>query len=171
MEPSQAPQVSQASQAEARETPQPGISSAASGTDSESLDAAMTDAPQSTRSFSVMTAAANSEIKIQPTKDEQLVNDALLLFLKALLVYQSIIRCQWESDRSPFYKAIFGDNSMTARTDGYLGANGKVFAIVEVKPNIRDRERRPELLWQETGEMIAWLMHDANNKRKCEPRR
>ncbi|KAJ5145585.1 uncharacterized protein N7515_000149 [Penicillium bovifimosum] len=59
---------------------------------------------------------------------------------------------------------------MTARTDGCLRAkNGQVFAIAEVKPNARSHKRRPEVLWQETGEMIAWLMHDVRNKRKRPP--
>jgi hypothetical protein len=44
---------------------------------------------------------------------------------------------------------------MNAGADGYLEANGDVFAIVEAKPNIRDPNKRQEFLWQETGEMIA----------------
>jgi hypothetical protein len=107
------------------------------------------------------------------TKDEQIVNDALLLFLRALLIYlpeARNVRCQWEVDRSPFDKAVFGNNRMTARTDGCLRAkNGQVFAIAEVKPNARSPKKRPELLWQETGEMIAWVMHDISHERECPP--
>lgn len=62
-----------------------------------------------------MSGAFNSEIRPGPTKDEQLVNDALLLFLRTLLVYQSELKCHWAADRSPFSKAVFGDNSMVAR--------------------------------------------------------
>ena len=47
---------------------------------------------------------------------------------------------------------------MIARTDGYLEANGEVFAIVEVKPNTRDSVNHLEVLWQETGEVIAWIL-------------
>lgn len=115
--------------------------------------------------------AFNSGITPGPTKDEKLVNDALLLFLRTLLAYQSELKCHWAADRSPFSKATFGDNSMIACTDGYLEANGEVFAIVEVKPNIRDPVKRPEVLWQETGKMIAWIMHDDKHKRKCQLRR
>ncbi|KAJ5100442.1 hypothetical protein N7456_006494 [Penicillium angulare] len=83
------------------------------------------------------------------------------------------VRCQWEVDRSPFEKAVFGKNQMTARTDGCLRANnGEVFAIAEVKPNARNRAKRPELLWQETGEMITWFMHDISVERnRLQPRR
>lgn len=125
----------------------------------------------SSTSFSEVSAAYNSEITPGPTKDEQLVNDALLLFLRAVLVYQPELKCQWTAHRSPFSTAVFGRNQMNARTDGYLEANGEVFAIVEVKPNTRAPSKRPELLWQETGEMIAWIMHDVKHGRKCGLRR
>ncbi|CAI7653386.1 unnamed protein product [Penicillium viridicatum] len=125
----------------------------------------------SAAALSEVSAAYNSEVTPGPTKDEQLVNDALLLFLRTLLVYQSELKCHWAADRSPFSKATFGDNSMIARTDGYLEANGEVFAIVEVKPNIRHPEDHEEVLWQETGEMIAWIMHDEKHERKCQLRR
>ncbi|KAJ6190835.1 hypothetical protein N7519_000856 [Penicillium mononematosum] len=103
--------------------------------------------------------ASGSGAEMVDTKDEQLVNDALLLFLGAVLVYQPELKCQWTAHGSPFSTAVFGSNKMIAHTDGYLEANGEVFAIVE------------ELLWQETDEMIAWIMHDEKHGRKCEPRR
>lgn len=43
-----------------------------------------------------------------------------LLFLRTLLIYQSELKCHWTAYRSSFSKATFGDNSMIARTDGYL---------------------------------------------------
>lgn len=135
--------------------------------DPEMSDTHSSSAP----ALSEVSAAYNSEVTPGPTKDEQLVNDALLLFLRTLLIYQSELKCHWAADRSPFSKATFGDNSMIARTDGYLEANGEVFAIVEVKPNIRHPENHEEVLWQETGEMIAWIMHDEKHERKCQLRR
>ncbi|OQD64837.1 hypothetical protein PENPOL_c007G05098 [Penicillium polonicum] len=150
-----------------RKISQPEFLGMASEPDPEMSDSLSSSGPP----LSDVSASFNSGIIPGPTKDEQLVNDALLLFLRTLLVYQSELKCHWAADRSPFSKAIFGDNSMTARTDGYLEANGEVFAIVEVKPNSRDPEKRPEVLWQETGEMIAWIMHDDKHKRKCQLRR
>ncbi|KAJ5940087.1 hypothetical protein N7516_000255 [Penicillium verrucosum] len=128
-----------------------GQHSKASESDAEAADS-------SSSTYSEVSAACDSEITPGPTKDEQLVNDALLLFLRALLVYQPELKCQWTAHRSPFSTAVFGRNQMNARTDGYLEANGEVFAIIEVKPNIRAPSVRPELLWQETGEMIAWII-------------
>ncbi|KAJ5920350.1 hypothetical protein N7516_011208 [Penicillium verrucosum] len=138
---------------------------------SESDDEAADSSSSSSSTYSEVSAACDSEITPGPTKDEQLVNDALLLFLRALLVYQPELKCQWTAHRSPFSTAVFGRNKMNARTDGYLEANGEVFAIIEVKPNIRAPSVRPELLWQETGEMIAWIMHDEQHRRKCDLRR
>ncbi|KAJ5931288.1 hypothetical protein N7516_005777 [Penicillium verrucosum] len=79
-------------------------------------------------------SSADSNLPFGPTKDEQLVNDALLLFLRAVNIFPSELRCEWYSARSPFDAASFGNNSMTARTDGYLEANGEVFSILEVNP-------------------------------------
>ncbi|KOS39707.1 hypothetical protein ACN38_g9433, partial [Penicillium nordicum] len=79
-------------------------------------------------------SSADSNLPFGPTKDEQLVNDALSLFLRAVTIFPSELRCEWYSARSPFDAASFDNNSMTARTDGYLEANGEVFSIVEVKP-------------------------------------
>ncbi|KAJ5365423.1 hypothetical protein N7517_008309 [Penicillium concentricum] len=121
--------------------------------------------------FSDISAIFRSEIKIEQTNDEQLVNDALIFFTKAVLVYQSQIRCQWTSERSLLSQAVFGNNTMNARTDGYLEADKEVFAIVEVKPNTRDPVNRPALLWQETGEMVVWIMHDQKHERKYNLRR
>jgi hypothetical protein len=57
---------------------------------------------------------------------------------------------------------------MTVCVDGYLTGHNirEVFAIVEVKAAVRDRRDRPEVLWQEAAEMVAWIMNDANS-RQC----
>ncbi|KAJ5427083.1 hypothetical protein N7465_002153 [Penicillium sp. CMV-2018d] len=144
----------------------PPISSTVADSDVSMTDASTTDSGSTHR-----TAAADSNLQFGPTKDEQLVNDALLLFLRAVTIFPYKLRCEWYSARSPFDTASFGINSMTARTDGYLEANGEVFSIVEVKPQIRDRVKRPEVLWQETSEMVAWIMHDEKNGRQCPLRR
>ena len=133
-------------------------------------DVSMADNSTSDSGSTHHTAVADSNLPIGPTKDERIVKDALLLFLRAV-TFASELRCEWYSAGSPFDAASFGNNSMTARTDGYLEANGEVFAIVEVKPQIRDRIKRPEVLWQETSEMAVWIMHDDKNSRQCPLRR
>ncbi|CAG7941687.1 unnamed protein product [Penicillium nalgiovense] len=109
-----------------------------------------------------ISAAADSDLPYARTKDEQLVNDALLLFLRALTVHLPDMRCEWSSIRSPFMTASFGDHEMTARIDGCLVGieDSGIFAIAEVKPRVRNRVKWPELLWQETAEMVSWILHD-----------
>ncbi|OQE20220.1 hypothetical protein PENFLA_c017G02734 [Penicillium flavigenum] len=57
---------------------------------------------------------------------------------------------------------------MTARIDGCLvGINDSgIFAIAEVKPRIRNCVKWPELLWQETAEMVSWILHDDEEARE-----
>lgn len=93
-----------------------------------------------------------------PTKDEQLVNTALLVFLNALTVHFSL-----ENDWTPHRKifvAKFQNSSFQARTDGYLGdrSNGKVRALVEVKPALRAINLR-RIRMQESAEIVAWIMN------------
>lgn len=149
-----------------RVTRQPSFLGMAMEVDCESLDSQSSDT-----SLSEVSVAADSPITPGPTEDEQVVNDALLHFLTAVVVYYTDAKCQWTSARSPFGKIEFGKNSMKARTDGYLVANGEVFAIIEVKPQIRARQTRPQVLWQETGQTVAWIMWDETHSRKCPVRR
>ena len=124
---------------------------------------------------SAVTAAAEAEGQFyEKTKDEQIVNESLMSFLKALTINISGVRCHWTSARELFHSVQSGDTKMTARTDGYLqGIDiSDVFSIVEVKPGIRNRRAHPEVLWQESAEMIAWVMHDAKeSSRKFYTRR
>ncbi|KAJ5902346.1 hypothetical protein N7495_002874 [Penicillium taxi] len=122
--------------------------------------------------LTMMTAAQDSELAYKPAKDEQLVNDALLKLLTAFTVHIDTMKCEWTIARSPFPSVEFGDNYMTARTDGFLQAmdTEEVFAIVGVKPKIRDSERWPQLMWQETGEMVAWIVDNAKKSRRCPPK-
>lgn len=78
------------------------------------------------------------------------------------------VACRWSSGRKQFDAVSFGNNQLIAYTDGYLVAPHtlEVFAIVEVKAMIRDREQHPEVLWQEAAKMVAWIMSDVNS-RQC----
>jgi hypothetical protein len=55
---------------------------------------------------------------------------------------------------------------MTVCVDGHITGHNirEVFAIVEVKAAVRNRRDRPEVLWQEAAEMVAWIMNDANSQ-------
>ncbi|KAJ5249744.1 hypothetical protein N7489_000154 [Penicillium chrysogenum] len=82
--------------------------------------------------------------------------------------HNAYMACRWSSDRRPFNAVSFGNNRLIECTDGYLITPHtlEVFAVVEVKAMIRDREQHPEVLWQEAAEMVAWIMSDVNS-RQC----
>lgn len=78
------------------------------------------------------------EIEFEESKDEQIVNEALLQLLN-LTVHLPNVHSAWSPFRSPFNKATFGDKVTTALTDGCLETDSfsEMFAITEVKPTGR----------------------------------
>ncbi|RAL03103.1 uncharacterized protein BO80DRAFT_453317 [Aspergillus ibericus CBS 121593] len=93
------------------------------------------------------------------TKDEQIVNTALVDFLNAFIIHYKL-PVYWTLYRKPFI-ATFGNGAFEARTDGCLEDRAsKTYAIVEVKPMLREREV-VRISMQETAEMVAWI--------KCDP--
>ncbi|KAJ5812433.1 hypothetical protein N7474_008734 [Penicillium riverlandense] len=109
---------------------------------------------------------------IEHTNDEQIVNEAMLEFLKAITMTIKGCLCKWTPGRAPFESMNFGKDTMTARTDGFLRAFDRklipdVFAIVEVKCQSRSRNK-PSVFWQESAEMMAWMVHATmEGNRKC----
>ncbi|KAL3461975.1 hypothetical protein BJX64DRAFT_288927 [Aspergillus heterothallicus] len=110
------------------------------------------------------------ELTKHQSKDEQIVNAALISFLSALTLHghrgtrQSLDNA-WSLHRLPLI-ADFGDACYEARTDGYLYDKGKgggtIRALVEVKAAQRARKEKP-IRMQEAAQMVAWL--------KCHPER
>ncbi|GKZ20428.1 hypothetical protein AbraIFM66951_002716 [Aspergillus brasiliensis] len=105
--------------------------------------------------------AAPKEMENQlypPTKDEQIVNCALVIFLNALTVPFKLAN-NWTLHRKVF-KAKFDGASFEARTDGYLDdRRGKAQAIIEVKPVRRSKKSVP-IQMQESAQMVAWIKND-----------
>lgn len=94
-------------------------------------------------------------------KDEQTVNDSLLVLLETVLMKIWGVKLQWTSHRSAFKPVLVGTNKLTALTDGYLeGDDNKVYALLEAKAAYRYRGKRPQVLWQEAAEMVAWILND-----------
>ncbi|PYH37732.1 uncharacterized protein BO87DRAFT_448262 [Aspergillus neoniger CBS 115656] len=93
------------------------------------------------------------------TKDEQIVNTALVDFLNALTVHFPEAS-GWTLHRKSF-KAEFTNGSYEARTDGYLkgGSGGRARALIEVKPMLREKKRIP-ICMQEAAQMVAWIKSD-----------
>ncbi|KAK2797046.1 hypothetical protein FQN50_009340 [Emmonsiellopsis sp. PD_5] len=92
------------------------------------------------------------------TKDEQIVNTALVNFLSALTLHTGLPN-HWTLHRKSF-KAYFTHASFEARTDGYLKdtkPGGKVRALIEVKAVPRERKRKM-ICMQEAAQMVAWIL-------------
>ncbi|KAL2821899.1 hypothetical protein BJX63DRAFT_377390 [Aspergillus granulosus] len=96
-----------------------------------------------------------------PTKDEQIVNCALIDFLNALTV-QFNKAGKWTIHRRAL-KATFEKSTFEARVDGYLENNNKAEVLVEVKPGSRIA-KESAIRIQETAQMVAFIVSDKDEK-------
>lgn len=117
---------------------------------------------------SIHIAASQSELKVEPALDKKIVSQAVIFFLLAIESRFHHRVCHWSPAHNPFMQTDFGINVMTARNDGFLKATNspEIFAIIDAKPDSRNRTSRPKVLWQETAEMVAWFMHDEVKSQK-----
>ncbi|RAO68383.1 uncharacterized protein BHQ10_004395 [Talaromyces amestolkiae] len=106
-------------------------------------------------------------IMYPPTKDEQIVNTALIVLLNALTIHLDSFSSKWTLHRKAFI-ATFGDAAFEARTDGYLNDHrGKPSVIVEVKPVMRSA-KLSAIMMQESAQMVAWIKSDDyKTQRNC----
>ncbi|KKK12765.1 hypothetical protein P175DRAFT_0163601 [Aspergillus ochraceoroseus IBT 24754] len=93
-----------------------------------------------------ITPAAQAPEELQslmypPTKDEQIVNTALVIFLNVLTIYfDNCKTCNWTLYRKRFI-ANFTKASFEARIDGYLDdGQENAYALIEVKPITRGKK-------------------------------
>ncbi|PYI09929.1 hypothetical protein BO78DRAFT_426928 [Aspergillus sclerotiicarbonarius CBS 121057] len=102
------------------------------------------------------------KLMFPPTKDEQIVNTALVVFLNALTIHFGVSEtCNWTMHRKGFV-AKFAEASFEARTDGYLDdGQENAYALIEVKPVIR-RIKRNLIQMQESAQMVGWIMNDTD---------
>ncbi|CAI7564972.1 unnamed protein product [Penicillium glandicola] len=105
-----------------------------------------------------------ANILYPPTKDEQIVNTALIVFLNALTIHFSL-SLDWTLHRKSF-TAAFKGTEFQARTDGYLGDSyGSPSVLVEVKPVTRDK-KLDLIQMQESAQMVAWIKCDDEKAQK-----
>lgn len=102
-----------------------------------------------------------------PTKDEQIVNTALIVLLNALTIHLESFSSKWTLHRKTFI-AAFGVAEFEARTDGYLNDHrDNPSIIVEVKPVMRST-KLSAIRMQESAQMVAWIKSDdCEMQRNC----
>ncbi|KAE8153590.1 hypothetical protein BDV25DRAFT_149138 [Aspergillus avenaceus] len=111
------------------------------------------------------------QLMFPPTRDEQIVNTALVVFLNSLTIhFDAITRCDWTLHRKAFV-AQFEAAQYEARTDGYLD-DGKEnpWGIIEVKPITRALFRQSRFQIQEGCQMSGWIKEDTDaplDKLRC----
>ncbi|RAK98447.1 uncharacterized protein BO80DRAFT_427291 [Aspergillus ibericus CBS 121593] len=114
---------------------------------------------------------ADEEFMYPPTKDEQIVNTALLVFLDSLTLHFNL-SVGWSLHRMAL-TAEFTDVKFQARTDGYLAdRSGDIKAIIEVKPVLRQR-KEAQIHIQESHQIVASLLDDYKSpilQRRGKPR-
>src|SRR5262249_45241365 len=101
-----------------------------------------------------------------PTDDEQIVNAALVLFLKAVTMH-FVGDVYWTFHRKAFRIGNGGKKNKPgyeARVDGYLCrcSDNKVMAILETKPCVRQSHDH-KILMQESAQMAAWISQFPEN--------
>jgi hypothetical protein len=96
-------------------------------------------------------------VYLTATPDEQIVNMALILFLKAATVH-FVGNSEWSIQRKAFIIGDKGDKGFEARVDGVLFRNtdDAIMAILEVKPFVRGK-KEAAIQRQEAAQMAAWI--------------
>lgn len=98
------------------------------------------------------------------SRDEQIVNTALIDFLNAFIIHLSGGLVQWTLHRKAFRASFSEESQYEARTDGYLEDKAhNIHAIVEVKPISRTRAPLT-IAMQEAAQIVAWIMTNRGNK-------
>lgn len=102
--------------------------------------------------------------RYRKTADEQIVNTALLNFLKAITEHFEDISLRWTIQRRPFHATVKGEELYEARTDGCLAdRSGKsICSLVEVKTAERF-DRLYDIFMQESAQIVAWLLNEQDD--------
>ncbi|OJJ47989.1 hypothetical protein ASPZODRAFT_131631 [Penicilliopsis zonata CBS 506.65] len=129
------------------------------------------DLPMSSPPSHWSTISPDDEFMYPPTKDEQITNTALLVFLDSITLHFNL-SVSWSLHRIAL-TAEFTNAKFEARTDGYLAdRNGDIKAIIEVKPVLRQM-KEPQIRIQESHQIVAGLLTDYNSSfpaRRNKPR-
>lgn len=111
----------------------------------------------------LFTSPASVDAGLSAVEDEQIVNTALIMFLRALTMHFKV-QAHWSLKRQRFVFGEKGDKVFEARVDGCLrSSRNEVKAIIEVKPFLREAD--PEAIrMQESAQMAAWICNYPDEK-------
>jgi hypothetical protein len=119
--------------------------------------------PDSELEISFLSPIAGEEAKqFQPTRDEQIVNTALITFLTSLTIHYPGMENEWSYIRQTFTVSNkLGKKVYAAAVDGLLrvASTEEPRIIVEVKPNVRrySASTYDKIRMQEAAQMAAWI--------------
>ncbi|PLB45039.1 hypothetical protein P170DRAFT_513116 [Aspergillus steynii IBT 23096] len=148
-------------------TPAPQITEPEKNDDDDSIFLEGSDASEESEASSIpVTPAALisgelHRLMFPPTKDEQIVNTALVVFLNALTIHFDVIaHCDWTLHRKAF-TVQFEAAKYEARTDGYLDdGRENPWALIEVKPVTRAQFNQGRIQIQEGSQMSGWIKEE-----------
>lgn len=117
---------------------------------------------QSSEGFSFVSPAP-VDAGLSAVEDEQIVNTALVIFLRALTMHFKV-QAHWSLKRQRFVFGEKGDKVFEARVDGCLrSSRNQVKAIIEVKPFLRETDPSA-IRMQESAQMAAWICNYPDEK-------
>lgn len=128
---------------------------------SEELSAEEVPLSPSSKDSSPLSEYISSEARrSRKTADEQIVNAALLNFLKAITEHFTDILHHWTIQRYPLHAVVNGVELYEARTDGCLsdGPGKFICSLIEVKAATR-RDHVFEIFMQESAQIVAWILN------------
>lgn len=111
------------------------------------------------------------DLLLAKTINEQIVNTALVNFLKAITEHFPGITQRWTIHPWTFNATAKGTKLYEARTDGFLSDryNRHLCSIIEVKAAQRS-QKMFDIFMQESAQMVAWILSQPNESLKLRGR-
>ncbi|RJE24327.1 hypothetical protein PHISCL_03332 [Aspergillus sclerotialis] len=111
------------------------------------------------------------DLLLTKTVNEQIVNTALVNFLKAITEHFPDISQRWTIHPWAFHATAKGTKLYEARTDGFLSDryNRHIYSIIEVKAAQRS-QKMFDIFMQESAQVVAWILSQPNESLKLRGR-
>ena len=114
--------------------------------------------------ISLLTPASSATVH-PATKDENIVNTALVVFLQSFSYYlEKRLHVYWTSERKSYTLGVGTNKCFEARCDGALVGerSHEMRVILEAKPMVRQlgTKKALDICMQESAQMAAWIAHE-----------